>query len=420
MSTEQQRHDLRLYNWLLRLLFLPITLYTAWLALRHREPRYLLQRLGRYSDAKRRRVLWLHAASVGEVNAVLPLILHLQQQQPEQPLLLTTTTTSGARAARSKLPDTVQHAYFPIDWQHSIRGFLDTYSPRCALLMETELWPNLYGKCRQRDIPLLIINGRLSARTSQARPWLRRLYNHCLQQVTAVLARSEEDRASFISLGAEKGRCEVIGNIKFSSAPKAEQVTPTDLGRPYLLAASTRNGEETLLVDAWHRSGTDERLLVIAPRHPQRRDRILASLRGETIAVRSRGDSITAETGIYLADTFGELPGLIAGAELVFMGGSLVPRGGQNILEAAALGKAPLFGPHMDNFNSEAAVLLDAEGAIQVQSNDELAEVIRVLIADPEQYREMGIKAKEVVTQHRDMTKRYYTAVRRYCDPASS
>lgn len=420
MFTERQRRDLWRYNWLLRLLALPIAVYTGWQALRQKESGYLRQRLGFYREAERRRVLWLHAASVGEVNAVLPLILQIQQQQPEQPLLLTTTTPSGARAARAKLPDNVKHAYFPIDWQRGIRSFLDTYRPRCALMMETELWPNLYSECRQRNIPLLIVNGRLSPRTSRVKPWLRRLYTLCLQQVTAILARSEQDRASFITLGAEKERCEVIGNIKFSSAPKAERVTPTELGRPYLLAASTRNGEEPLLVDAWHRSGADDHLLVIAPRHPQRRDKILTALRGETIAVRSRGDAISAETGIYLADTFGELPGLIAGAELVFMGGSLVDKGGQNILEAAALGKAPLFGPYMDNFRTESAILTNAEGARQVGDSAELAAAMNELLAEPARYQEMGEKAKEAVEQRRDMAERYAVAIRRYCEPASS
>lgn len=420
MSTEQQRRDLRFYNGLLRLLALPLAIYTAWQALREKEWRYLRQRLGFYGEAERRRVIWLHAASVGEVNAVLPLILQLQKQQPEQPLLLTTTTTSGARAARAKLPDSVQHAYFPVDWQRGIRHFLDTYRPRCVLLMETELWPNLYLECGQRNTPLMIINGRLSARTTRVRPWIRRLYTLCLQQVTAVLARSEQDRASFITLGAEREQCEVIGNIKFSSAPKPERVSNTDLGRPYLLAASTRTGEEPLLVDAWHRSGKDDHLLVIAPRHPQRRDKILSALRGETIAVRSRGDAITPETGIYLADTFGELPGLIAGAELVFMGGSLVPKGGQNILEAAALGKAPLFGPHMDNFRTEAAILTAADGAIQVENGEELAKTIQRLLIEPQRYQEMGEKAKAAVEQRRDMAERYCSAIRRYCEPASS
>jgi 3-deoxy-D-manno-octulosonic-acid transferase len=418
VSTEQ--YDLWRYNWLLRLLALPVTLYTLWLAIREKEPRYLWQRLGIYRKPTRRRVVWLHAASVGEVNAVLPLLKQLQQHQPEQPLLLTTTTPSGARAARAKLPPGIEHAYFPIDWQRSIRGFLAAYRPRCALVMETELWPNLYCECRRREIPLLLVNGRLSARTSKTRPWLRRLYSLCLQKVTAVLARSEQDRASFITLGAERERCEVIGNIKFSSAPKTERIVPTELGRPYLLAASTRNGEEEQVLEAWRKAAVADHLLVLAPRHPKRREHILDTLKGEVVAVRSRGDAVTEDTTVYLADTFGELPGLIAGAELVFMGGSLVPKGGQNILEAAALGRAPLFGPHMENFRTESAILLDGGGAEQVEDHAALASRIKALLADAPLRAEMGEKARMLVDQRRDMAERYREAISRYCEPASS
>lgn len=417
MSTERSAHALRRYTLLLGLLALPIGLYTLWQALRERETGYLWQRIGFYRKPVRRRVLWLHAASVGEVNAVLPLIKQLQENQPEQPLLLTTTTPSGARAARSKLPGGVEHAYFPIDWAGSVRRFLNTYRPRCALVMETELWPNLYHECFRRDIPLLIINGRLSARTAKAKPWLRRLYGFCLQRVTAVLTRSEQDRASFITLGAPRERCEVIGNIKFSSAPHTERVSPTELGRPYLLAASTRNGEETLVAQAWHKAGAEDHLLVIAPRHPKRRDKILAALKGEKVAVRSRGETPDAQTDIYLADTFGELPGLIAGAELVFMGGSLVPRGGQNILEAAALGKAPLFGPYMDNFRTESEILLAEGGAMQVQGVGELAEAMRRLLQQTQERAAMGERASQAIEARRDMAARYREAIARYCEP---
>lgn len=419
MSTKQ-RYVLLRYNGLLRLLAPLIALYTLWISLREKEPGYLPRRMGIHRKPQRRRVMWLHAASVGEVNAVLPLIKQLQAHQPEQPLLLTTTTPSGARAARSKLPAGVEHAYFPIDWQGSVRRFLSAYRPRCALIMETELWPNLYWECRHRQIPLLIVNGRLSARTSKVKPWLRRLYTMCLQQVTAVLARSEQDRASFITLGADRNRCEVIGNIKFSSAPKTERITATDLGRPYLLGASTRDGEEALILDAWQRAAIPGLLLVIAPRHPKRREQILNTLRGEVVAVRSRGDAVTQETTVYLADTFGELPGLMSGAELVFMGGSLVPKGGQNILEAAALGKAPLFGPHMENFRTESAILLEGGGAIQVADQHELGNRIKVLLADPALRRKMGEQASKLVDERRDMASRYREAVNRYCDPVAS
>jgi 3-deoxy-D-manno-octulosonic-acid transferase len=407
--------ELKRYNWLLRLLALPIAAYTLWQAVRERELRYLRERLGLYRRSPGGRPIWLHAASVGEVNAALPLLESLARHHPKIPLLLTTTTPSGARTARAKLPSAVHHVYFPVDWQGAVRRFLARHRPRCALVMETELWPNLYSHCRAKEIPLLIVNGRLSARTRRARPWIRRLYALCLQQVSAVLARSEHDRIGFISLGAPKERCEMIGNIKFAAAPAASGVEPLDLSRPYLLAASTRDGEEKLVVEAWKEAGAGE-LLVIAPRHPKRLAQILADLDGESPSVRSRGEAITDTTGIYIADTFGELPAFIAGAELVFMGGSLVAKGGQNLLEAAALGKAPLFGPHMENFLCESEVLLSAGGALQVNDTTQLARELRRLHADKALRSEMGEKAQTVVDERRDMAERYREAIGRYCE----
>jgi len=421
MSTAaEQVRDLRRYTLLLRLLALPIAGYTLWQALREKDWRYLRERFGRYRRSGQQQAIWLHAASVGEVNAALPLIESLMKHHPTLPLLLTTTTPSGARAASDKLPPSVHHVYFPIDWPGAVRRFLARHRPRCALVMETELWPNLYSRCHAKNIPLLIVNGRLSARTKKVRPWLRRLYTLCLQRVSAVLARSEQDRICFITLGAARERCEVIGNIKFAAAPKSEGVKSIDLKRPYLLAASTREGEELAVVEAWRASGDREHLLVIVPRHPKRLAQILNDLQGERVSVRSRGEPITDTTTVYLADTFGELPGFIAGAELVFMGGSLVPKGGQNLLEAAALGKAPLFGPHMDNFLVEAEVLLNEGGAIQVADAPQLGAAMRRLLADAPLREAMGEKARALVEARRDMAERYRQAIARYCDLAAS
>jgi len=421
MSTAaEQARNLRRYTLLLRLLALPLVLYTLWQALREGDWRYLRERLGYYRPSPSQRPIWLHAASVGEVNAALPLIESLQRQHPDLPLLLTTTTPSGARVAARQLPATVRHVYFPIDWPGAVHRFTNRHRPRCALVMETELWPNLYNRCHAENIPLIIVNGRLSARTRKARPWLRRLYTLCLQQVTAVLARSEQDRICFITLGADREHCEVIGNIKFAAAPRGEGIEAIELVRPYLLAASTREEEEKLVLEAWRKSGDKDRLLVIVPRHPKRLAQILADLQGENISVRSRGEPITDTTTVYLADTFGELPGFIAGAELVFMGGSMVPKGGQNLLEAAALGKVPLFGPHMDNFLTEAEALLTEGGAIQVEDTSQLSAAIQRLLAEPSLCEEMGEKARVVVDTRRDMAKRYHNAISRYCDLAAS
>jgi 3-deoxy-D-manno-octulosonic-acid transferase len=421
MSTAaEQARDLTRYTLLLRLLALPLALYTLWQAIKERDARYLRQRLGRYPAYDAHSPIWLHAASVGEVNAALPLIASLTRQRPDIPLLLTTTTPSGARTAAKRLPPTVRHVYFPIDWPGAVQRFLTRHRPRCALIMETELWPNLYRRCHSEGIPLVIVNGRLSARTKKVRPWLRRLYSFCLQQVSAVLARSEQDRLCFITLGMEKARCEVIGNIKFAAAPQGKGIEAIDLKRPYILAASTREEEEKVVVEAWRSSGAPPPLLVIVPRHPGRLPQILRDLGGLRVSVRSRGEAITDSTEVYLADTFGELPGFIAGAQLVFMGGSLVAKGGQNLLEAASLGKAPLFGPHMENFLAEAEVLLNEGAALQVKDAAQLGAAMRCLLDDPPLRRKMGEKAREVVEARRDMAERYREAIARYCDNASS
>lgn len=417
MSTGAKRErQFSRYNLLLGLLLLPLAVFILWQALREKDLRYLRERFGFYPAVDGDRPIWLHAASVGEVNAALPLLETLSRHYPNTPLLLTTTTPSGARTAAAKLPPAVRHVYFPIDLHGAVRRFLNCHRPRCALVMETELWPNLYSRCGAENIPLLIVNGRLSARTCRARPWLRRLYSLCLQQVTAVLARSERDRISFIALGAPKERCEVIGNIKFAAAPSTAGAVAIDLKRPYVLAASTREEEEKLLLKAWNECGAAGHLLVIAPRHPRRLSQILSDLKGEAISVRSRGEAITDATRIYLADTFGELTGFIAGADLVYMGGSLVPKGGQNLLEAAALGKAPLFGPHMENFLCESEILISEGGAVQVRDVHQLAVEFRRLLENEPLRRELGEKARAVVDERRDMAERYHKAIGHHCE----
>jgi 3-deoxy-D-manno-octulosonic-acid transferase len=399
-----------LYRALFRLLT-PLWLgYTLWQAARHREPRYLAQRLGLFRRPEPAD-LWLHAASVGEVNAALPLLRLLRTHHPEMRMLLTTWTLAGARTVGERLPG-VGHVYLPIDWPGAVSRFLDTHSPRAGIVMETELWPELYRACSARGLPLVIVNGRLSARTLGAVPWLRRLFGQALASTRCVLARDEADRLGFVRMGTPADRCRAIGNIKFAGLTAATPA-PTGLGRPYLLAASTRAGEETLLLEAWRRVQDEERLLVIAPRHPQRRRAILRELgrRDARVAVRSRGERPTPGTEVYLADTLGELPGFIAGADLVIMGGSLLPRGGQNLLEPAALGRAILVGPHMDNFRSETALLLRHDAVRQVTSSEELAPAIGELLARPELRAAMGARARACVAAEADVTERYLSAL---------
>ena len=282
------------YRLLLALLAPLLLGYTAWQALRERSLRYLRERCGFFRPAAAQRPLWLHAASVGELNAALPLIAALLDKTPAPALLVTTATPSSARLAAHKLPPQVSHAFLPLDFAGAIERFLAHFTPRCAVVMETELWPNLFAACARRAIPLCIVNGRLSGRTLHAPAWLRHRYRDALVDVGAILARSEADRDGFLALGAVAERVQVIGNIKFSAALGAS-ADAAALPRPYVLAASTRDGEESLLLQAWQATEHGDRLLVIVPRHPKRLAQILRSLplpRAQ-IAVRSADERIT-------------------------------------------------------------------------------------------------------------------------------
>jgi 3-deoxy-D-manno-octulosonic-acid transferase len=406
---------------LYRALLWLLTPYLRWRFWREgrrcRDSRYAPQRRGRGHPRFSERPVWLHAASVGELNALLPLLEALRRERPALPLLLTSNTASSGAIAHTRLPAGVTHAYLPMDWRGAVRRFLAQCQPRLGIIMETELWPNLYQLCDEGDTPLLIINGRVSPRTLRAPGWLRRLYRDCLQRTRLILTRSAEDRDHFLQLGALPGQCRVVGNIKFAalSTELTQPPRPIELGRDYVLAASSRDGEERLIVEAWLAAARQE-LLVIAPRHPQRRDAILRELAPLQlrIAVRSRGEQPDATTQLYLADTFGELRALMRGARLVFMGGSLVARGGQNILEPAALGKAVITGPHMENFSNETRLLLAAHGLRQVDSVEELSLAFTTLLEDEAARQLLGQLAQACVAQHAAVVDHYLQALREY------
>lgn len=413
--------SLLLYRLLLALLAPVILLFNAWQALRASDMRLFCQRLGLCLRQRQDHPLWLHAASVGELIAAQALLIALREKFPGLAIVVTTTTVTGARLARTRLPAEIEHVYLPLDWPGAVKRFLRSVQPRAALIMETELWPNLFIATARQDIPLLIVNGRLSPRSMNAGPWIKQLFRISLQGVSAVLARSEEDAENYIALGATAERVQTVGNIKFASTHAENPVAAMDLGRPFVLAASTREEDEELqIASLWQQQNFTEkfsRLLVIAPRHPNRCGAILKQLQGlqARIAVRSRGDAINADTQIYLADTLDELEAFMAGADMVFMGGSLVPRGGQNILEAARLGKPLLFGPHMENFSDEATLLLQANAALQVADSAQLGQGLQHWFDNPQVAQAYGQRAQAMMAQQDDILGRYLRAVSELC-----
>jgi len=404
------------YRLLLRLLAPLILIFNAWQAARAGELRLFRHRLGVCLPRRTDAPLWLHAASVGELIAAQPLIVSLRKRFPEIPVVVTTVTATGAQLAQQRLPADVQHFYLPMDWPGATTRFLRAIKPRAALIMETELWPNLFLNIARQNIPLIIVNGRLSHRSRDTGNWVKLLYAIALKNVDAILARSQDDADAYIQLGAPADKVHTVGNIKFAS-DTTTPVTAIELGRPYVLAASTHDNEEQQLAQVWQVMGkqTHGRLLVIAPRHPQRRDEILKQLTGMNVAVRSRNDTINADTQIYLADTLGELETFMAGADCIFMGGSLIPHGGQNILEPARLGKAIVFGPHMTNFAEETQLLLQAGGAKQAANTQALRKTFADWLTNPQNAAAVGQQAIQLMSKQSRVLDHYLQSISELC-----
>ena len=370
---------------LLNFLLLPLTFaYLCWKAIRHKQLRYLKQRLGVGLSAIPENCLWLHCASVGEVNTALPLLHELHQRNPQQNFLITTNTPTGAEIVLRQQQPYLYHAYLPFDWMLSVTLFVSTLKPTALYVLETELWPNLFSVCHSKHVPTAIINGRLSSKTTSTYKWVRKVLGQLLQLTDHIYARSEADMAAFIKLGANKNKVSMIGNLKYSP-PSIDAIENPATNRKYVVAASTHNDEEIQILQCWLKLDRNE-LLVIAPRHPERREEILKQLSSlsDMIAVRSRNDVITESTKVYLLDTVGELNNWFAGAHLVIMGGSFIPRGGHNLLEPAHFGKAVIFGPSMENFYEETRLMLNKHAAVQVASIDKLCDQLQHFLANPD------------------------------------
>ena len=366
--------------------------------------RFIQQRLGFAYRPCEQPPVWFHAASLGEVNAIAPLLKRLKKDQPDTPILVTTTTPAGAAAA-AKI-EGINHAYLPIDLPWSVYNFLREYQPQQCVIAETELWPNLMLMAKRAGCPPTIINGRLSDKTL-SKQWLYPLFKLSLQQCGMIYTRSHKDNNHFQQLGAAKSQLLTVGNIKFAGELHRADDYARLVDPPYILAASTHEDEEWQFCHSLAASG---KLLVIIPRHPERRDDILRSISRLplNIAVRSKGEAVNAQTQVYIADTIGEMMGFMAHADLVFMGGSLIPHGGQNMLEAARLGKAIICGPHTHNFIDEVAALKDVEALLEVQNADQLRTTVNELLGQTETLQGMGNKARELMKNNGGIAKQYY------------
>jgi 3-deoxy-D-manno-octulosonic-acid transferase len=404
----------------LRLLYTVVVVLATPLALlrllwrSRRQPGYrrdIGERFGSYPAAAPQKLIWLHAVSVGETRAAEPLVAAIRAAYPDHAVLLTQMTPTGRAAAQQLYGDALLRCYLPYDLPFAVTRFLRHYRPRAGLLMETELWPNLIAACAQERVPLLLVNARLSERSARGYARLRSLTAETLGALSAVGAQSRPDAERLQALGAKQ--VVVTGNLKFDRAPSSEDLRRGEalralLGvRPVFLAASTRDGEEALILDAL--IGAPAQLLtVMVPRHPQRFDDVARLLErmGVPFQRRSAGTEVAAGTRVLLGDSMGELYAYYAACDVAFIGGSLLPLGGQNLLEACAVGKPVLIGPHTYNFSQASDAAVAAGAAIRVVDGAALQSALRALLDDPERREQMGRAALAFMREHQGATQR--------------
>lgn len=394
--------------------FLPVALARlAWRA--RREPgyrRHVHERFGRYDRAQASApVIWLHAVSVGETHAAEPLVRALLERYPIDRIVLTHTTPAGRAAGTSLFGEHVDQVYLPYDYPAAVSRFLDHFRPRLGVLLETEVWPNLIHACAQRGIGVHLVNARLSEKSFRGYARFARLSRETFGSLTAVAAQTEDDAERLRDIGARN--VHVTGNLKFDVRPSGELI---DRGRewraaygerPVLLAASTRDGEEALLLDALPLLPGDV-LVVLVPRHPQRFENVarLIEQRGLAYLRRREGQAPTRETRVLLGDSMGEMPAYFAACDLAFVGGSLLPYGGQNLIEACAIGRPVLIGPHTYNFADAARGAVESGAAVRVDDAAELMRTAARLLSDRERRTEMGRCALEFSRAYRGATDR--------------
>jgi 3-deoxy-D-manno-octulosonic-acid transferase len=398
---------------------------------------------GKNSSGSAEKAIWIHAVSVGEVLAVLPLAEQLKKRFPLRRLVVSTTTVTGQKLARERMPFADAVFYFPLDWRGPIQRALEAVHAGVVIIVETEIWPNFLRECRRAKVPVIFVNGRLSERSfrgygralSYSAGLLAGFLKEVLNDATLFLMQSEEDASRLTALGAPGERVLVTGNLKYDLAEPGDSPLSSWLEaqlamsnrRPVIVAGSVLANEEDAVLRAFGEVERDfpHALLILAPRKPEQFDNAAAIvaksgrklLRRRDLVLNGAGNAALADSGnVFLLDSLGELAGLYRLADAVFIGGSLVAAGGHNLLEPAALSKVPVYGPSMENFSEMSGKFLAAGAAIQVRSSEELGAAWGRLLREPERAAQMGASARELVDRNRGATQRVLGRIERIVD----
>ncbi|MBS0359438.1 MAG: lipid IV(A) 3-deoxy-D-manno-octulosonic acid transferase [Proteobacteria bacterium] len=395
--------------------FLPPFLIMRLLWRSRKNPAYrkrLGERFGCFEATNKAQGIWVHAISLGEVIAATPLIKRLQQQYPDKQITVTTMSVTGSDRVKAAFGDSVFHVYVPYDFPDAIARFLNRIRPVLAVFVETELWPNTLAICHARKIPTIIANARLSQKSVKGYAFFPSIAHEMMQYVTLVAAQTQMDADRYINLGLNKSKVKITSSVKFDitipeNIPTQGQALRTLWGeqRPVLIAASTHEGEEDLILTAFSaiREKVPNALLILVPRHPERFEKVtqLCRSRNFQTALRSEQQSCNENTAVFLGNTMGELLLFYAASDVAFVGGSLIPRGGHNLLEPAALQKPVLTGTHNFNFTEIFQLLKNDDAVFQVHTANELANTVTELFQNPQSRNDAGKRAQEVVIKNR-------------------
>lgn len=407
------------------------------------------ERYGFYKQPAQQAIIWLHCVSVGETRAAEPLVKALIAKYPQYQILLTHTTPTGRATSQQLFGNRVQSAYLPYDVPCAVKRFLNHFQPSIGIIMETELWFNLIAACKQQHIPLLLVNARLSEKSALGYAKLGKLAQLGLQQLSTIAAQTEADEQRLRQLGAAD--VSIMGNLKFDVAPPDDAATQgaqlRDLlvqpklvqpklaqsklaqpkpakprlaqHRPVFLAASTRDGEESLILEAVAKANIPNLLTIIVPRHPQRFDAVAELLTKQQLRFVRRSavlDSLSTlgQADYVLGDSMGEMFTYYASCDVAFIGGSLLPLGGQNLIEAFSMGKPVLIGAHTFNFEQITNMAIAAGAALRVQDCNALAQQLNTLFADAEKREAMATAARNFSQQNQGATQRALTLIGQY------
>jgi len=370
--------------------------------------------------------IWIHSVSVGEVNAAVPLIHHILKTYPEIEIIVTTMTTTGSDRVQNLFLKRVHHCYLPYDYPGSMKRFIKSITPCLAIIMETEIWPNMIHACYQQSIPIIYTNVRFSSRSYTLYKRFAAIIRPTIKKVSEFAVQSELDAKRLIGLGANANNVHITGSIKFD-IPLPESVLGAAaslrrcLGwdRPVWVVGSTHDGEEPEVLDAFARVKKEipNLLLILVPRHPERFSTVfrLCTRCGFNISLRSdNAYNIDIATEVYLGDTMGELTVLISASDVAFIGGSLVPKGGHNLLEACAAGIPVIFGPYIFNFAEIADLVLSKGAGVQIMNSDELSEIVVKLLNDSSLRNQYGSRGKALIKENKGTLKKTWILFEKY------